>query len=290
MPQRRARRKTVGAGIPAPGIHGAPGTPRGARGRFRLPVRRDFDGGCRRRGDVPLDGDPLRGRRSPILARRRGCVGFTQEGTRLLARRGRDLQGDVADPRGSLRFRVAMFLLQEIQGSRIADQEPPLATELRGRLDDGRFSERRLQLRGGRKVQFFLGPEVEGQRAEDQIRTGPRAGGSFTLHRHARFRGGGNLRLRFPDGRGGRLRGGGEEPVEGQIHLVLPRLRRFQGGGGRFRAIGFRRPGGSREGDQVPDRGRGARDSRRRNPAPRSRGRRNRPRPAPEGRERERRP
>ena len=182
------------------------------------------------------------------------------------------------------------FSCRKSRGVRIADQEPPLATELRGRLDDGRFSERRLQLRGGRKVQFFLGPEVEGQRAEDQIRREPRAGGSFTLHRHARFRGGGNLRLRFPDGPGGRLRGGGEEAVEGQIHIVLPRLRRFRGGGGQFLRSGLRRPGWEQGRGSGSRPGTGSRDSRRRNPAPRSRGRRNRPRPAPEGRERERRP
>ncbi|MBE0607475.1 MAG: hypothetical protein IH610_14470 [Deltaproteobacteria bacterium] len=101
-----------------------------------------------------------------------------------------------------------MFLLQEIQGIRIADQEAPLATELRGRLDRGGLSGRWLQLPGGREVQFFLGPEVESQRAEVQLRSIPKGSGSFTLHQRVRFRGGGDLRLRFPDGRGGCLLAG----------------------------------------------------------------------------------
>ena len=86
-------------------------------------------------------------------------------------RRGRDLQGDVADPRGSLRPRVAMFLLQEIQGIRIADQEPPLATELRGRLGGGRFPERRLQLRRREE-----GPVFPRARGRGSTRRGPVSG------------------------------------------------------------------------------------------------------------------
>ncbi|OYV71765.1 MAG: hypothetical protein B7Z74_06635 [Deltaproteobacteria bacterium 21-66-5] len=64
-----------------------------------------------------------------------------------------------------------MFLLQEIQGIRIVDQEPSLATELRVRPGGRRLEGRRLRLRGGRNVQLFLGPEVQGRRAGVRLRT-----------------------------------------------------------------------------------------------------------------------
>ncbi len=143
-----------------------------------------------------------------------------------------------------------MFLLKEIQGIRIADQESSLASELRGWLDRVRFYERQFQLHRGRKVQFFLGPEVEGQRSQVQIRTGSRDAGNFPLHRTACLRGGRNFR--FPDGRGGGLRVGGEDPVKGQIHFVPSRHRRFRGGG-------FHLPGRPGKANQVPDRWRGSR-------------------------------
>ncbi len=61
----------------------------------------------------------------PILARRRGRVGLTQEGTRLVGRRGRDLQGDVADPRGSLRPASRCFSCRKSRVSESLIRNPP---------------------------------------------------------------------------------------------------------------------------------------------------------------------
>ena len=130
------------------------------RGRFRLPGRRDFDDGRRRRGDVPFDDALPRGRGIANIARRRGRVGFTQEGARPVDRHGRDLQGDVADlPGGASGATSRCFSCRKSRVLESLIRNPPSPRNSAAESTTGGSPNGRSSSSAGGRSSFSSGPK-----------------------------------------------------------------------------------------------------------------------------------
>ncbi len=269
---------TVGAGIPAPGIHGAPGIPRGARGQDS----------ASRYGGTSTTGAG-------------GGVTFSSREISSEVGEAQSSRG-VGDASGSRR--------KELPPSPGADEISREMSPTPGGASDS--ASRCFSCRKSRVSESLIRkPPSPRNSADGSTTDGPPGGGSSSAAGgRSSFSSGPRSRVNAPRSSSGRTSGpagltgasasagagisasvspmdgeGASAPAErtrskARSTSSFPGSVAFSAREKGLRSFGLHRPGRSREGDQVPDRGRESGDSRRRNPAPRSRGRRNRPRPA----------